>query len=318
MNFIEVEEAARLLKEGELVVIPTDTVYGLAGIATSKTAIDNIYEVKNRPKDNPLICHFYSVDQIKKYAYLSKIEEELLKYFTPGPLTLLLKAKSDELKYAIANQKRIGCRIPDSKLTLQLIKEIGIPLAAPSANPSGMPSSTTKEMAEFYFKKFNIKVLNDDESKHGLESTILNISNQCIQIFRPGSIGENELRKFLKLKGFEDYSIEAPTNSKTVIPGAKYRHYSPGIPVVKIDYISEIDSSKNFVLLTSEKKLNIEENKIIEIPDNSELLSQRLYQIMHDLSKKNYDLAYWYTPELFKQDDSITLALRDRLSKIFE
>ena len=141
---INIDKAQKILKNGDLVIFPTETVYGLGGNATSNNAINKIYKIKNRPYKNPLICHFKDIENIEKNFFLNDISYKLAKKFWPGPLTLVLEKKdSSTISTKLSDQQKfVGCRIPNHPIALKLLSGIPFPIAAPSANISTKLSST--------------------------------------------------------------------------------------------------------------------------------------------------------------------------------
>ena len=179
MSKKNIDLAKKLLRRGELVIFPTETVYGLGGDATNDTAIKLIYKVKKRPKNNPLICHFSNLKEIEKYFYLSDIEKIIAKKFWPGPLTLILKKRENNKlsKYLSHNSNYVGCRIPKNKIARKLISINNNPIAAPSANLSQRTSITNiKDIDPVLSKK--VFILKSTQSSYGLESTVIKINKR--------------------------------------------------------------------------------------------------------------------------------------------
>ncbi len=216
--------AKKLLSSGELVIFPTETVFGLGADATNNKAVKSIFRVKKRPKNNPIICHFKNINQIEKYFTLNKFEKKLGSKFWPGPLTIILKKKKNSKisKLVSNNSNLVGCRIPSNKLAIKLITSFGLPIAAPSANLSERTSVTNiKDIDPILEKK--IFVLKDRQSSYGLESTVVRIDDKNrIEVLRYGSITVEELNKFAKVKINKKSSIS---------PGNLKKHYSTLKPI---------------------------------------------------------------------------------------
>ena len=215
--------AKKLLSSGELVIFPTETVFGLGADATNDNAVKAIFKVKKRPKINPIICHFKNIKQIEKYFILNKFEKKLGSKFWPGPLTIILKKrKNSKISKLVSNNSNlVGCRIPSNKLTNKLITSFGLPIAAPSANLSERTSVTNTIDIDPIFKK--IFVLKDKQSSYGLESTVVRIDDKNrIEVLRYGSITVEELNKFAKVKINKKSSIS---------PGNLKKHYSTLKPI---------------------------------------------------------------------------------------
>ncbi len=184
-----IKEAAELIKNGELVAFPTETVYGLGADALNKFACQKIYEIKGRPNDKPLTFHVANFKMIEKVAEITPAAEKLIENFMPGPLTLILKGKISPT---------VGIRMPDCETALQLIEFANCPIAAPSANFSGQsPPITAQEV----FKNFNEKIpliLDGGICKFSLSSTILNLVGNKFEILRKGALDEEEIFRVLK------------------------------------------------------------------------------------------------------------------------
>lgn len=230
----ELEKAAQLLLEGEVVTFPTETVYGLGADATNEEAVKKIYEAKGRPADNPLIIHVSSIEQAYEYAEeIPEAAQKIMEAFWPGPCTIVLKKKGPIAPTVTAGLETVGIRMPDHPIALQLIKDTGKPLAAPSANSSGKPSPTS---AQHVYRDLNGKIagiVEGGETGVGLESTVLDLSNpELPTILRPGGISRNEIEAVI---GTVRFNPDLANHSDTpVAPGMKYTHYSPTEPVIII------------------------------------------------------------------------------------
>jgi L-threonylcarbamoyladenylate synthase len=222
-NEKNLEIAAKLLKNGDLVAIPTETVYGLAVDATNGRAVASLFTVKGRPNFNPLICHVSNIEMAQKYVIFDEISLFLAKTFWPGPLTLILPIIENCAIHPLtrANLPTIGIRIPQGPAQ-KLIEKCGFPLAAPSANTSGRLSPTSAELVENDIgKKINL-ILDAGSCKIGLESTIIKVEKGKIFLLRPGGIlAESIEHATLKpvLRRDQRASIEAP--------GMLPSHYAP-------------------------------------------------------------------------------------------
>ena len=296
---ISIEKALAILNQGGVIAIPTETVYGLAADATNTKAINRIYEIKNRPSDNPLICHFHSFDQAKKHlnAYPNYVEL-LVNQFTPGPVSFLLPLKlPSPLQVATRGSSHVIIRIPLHKLLLKLLKKLSFPLAAPSANTSGKYSATNAEMVETDLGGKIDGVLDGGSSAIGLESTILDCrKSDEIKILRPGAIGKEDIEWCLRnenIKVIESLSIEQ------IIPGSKYKHYSPTTPIYQIQSIKEIPSNNDFAVIgISEDLQNLSTNKNLQIislgsENNMPEVASLLYRKMFELDAMKVTTAYF-------------------------
>lgn len=258
-------KAARLIKKGELVVFPTETVYGLGANALNTKAIKQIFLAKGRPHDNPLIIHIANKQDLYKYAInIPKITEKIIKNFWPGPLTLILNKNKIIPNIATANLKTVALRMPSNKIALKLIMKAGVPIAAPSANSFGKPSPTK---AEHVLKDLKGKVkiiIKDKPSAIGLESTVLDLTTKTPTILRPGKITKNDLEKIIK-------KVKIYKHKKSIkevkSPGLKYRHYKPNGKVYLFDKnFSSVDLNRKIEKLLKNNKslaiLDFEKNRI--------------------------------------------------------
>ncbi|MEC7857872.1 MAG: L-threonylcarbamoyladenylate synthase, partial [Bacteroidota bacterium] len=213
-----IDYAAKVLNDDGIVVIPTETVYGLAGNALKKNSVNKIYSIKKRPKNDPLICHADSLDKIKKYV--NDIPEEayaLADKFWPGPMTIIFEKKNIIPDLTTSNLNTVAFRIPDKTITLKLLENLNYPLAAPSANIFGYISPTKTEHIHKNFNKGIDYLLEGGNCKLGLESTIIGFKDDKIIVYRLGSLVLNELKKIGRVKVlYNNYNY----------PGSFKNHYS--------------------------------------------------------------------------------------------
>lgn len=231
----EITGAAEIIKEGNLVAFPTETVYGLGANALDKKAIKKIFEAKGRPLDNPLIVHVADYDDIFKIAQkIPKIAKTLATKFWPGPLTLIFFKKRIIPDEVTAGGNTVAIRIPKNKIALELIKSAGVPIAAPSANLAGRLSPTT---AQHVFEDLGNKIdliLDGGRTKIGIESTVVDLTINPPQILRPGGISFEKLKKVLKNLQLHPSLLGKKIQEKTKSPGMKYRHYAPQAHLILI------------------------------------------------------------------------------------
>jgi len=295
-------QAAALLKRGELVAFPTETVYGLGAPIFELASIQKIFSVKGRPRDNPLIAHLANLSDCEKVAQdLPTTFFQLAEAFFPGPLTLVVKRNLKVPKIASAGLETIAIRMPSHFVAHRLINAVGLPLVAPSANLSGSPSSTT---AQHVLNDFNGKiaaVVDAGPCQYGIESTVLDlVSFDRPTLLRPGQVTQESLEEVL---GCEIVQYKSgPKRS----PGMKYRHYAPKVPV-------RIFSKKNAFdkHLAKGAKALILSNKEMEHPYLS-LQSKTLYAHLRLADQKGYDEVVIFCE---KCSDN---ALLNRLEKINE
>lgn len=226
-----ISEAAEILKQGGLVAFPTETVYGLGGNGLDKEAAKKIYAAKGRPSDNPLILHVSSIEEV--YPLVKALPEKakkLMEAFWPGPLTLVLPKSDLVPKESTGGLETVALRSPENALTLELIRACGFPIAGPSANLSGRPSPTE---AYHVFEDLGGRIegiLEDGAVGIGVESTIVDLSEDCPTLLRPGAITIEDLEEVLGEKVAIDPTLLGKSMAEGFTPkapGMKYRHYAP-------------------------------------------------------------------------------------------
>lgn len=226
-----ISEAAEILRGGGLVAFPTETVYGLGGNGLDKEAAKKIYAAKGRPSDNPLILHVSSIEEV--YPLVKALPEKakkLMEAFWPGPLTLVLPKSDLVPKESTGGLETVALRSPENALTLSLIRACGFPIAGPSANLSGRPSPTE---ASHVFEDLGGRIegiLEDGAVGIGVESTIVDLSENCPTLLRPGAITIEDLEEVLGEKVAIDPTLLGKSMAEGFTPkapGMKYRHYAP-------------------------------------------------------------------------------------------
>ena len=244
----EIEEkinaAAKILQQGGLVGIPTETVYGLGANALDEEAVQRIYEAKGRPQDNPLILHITGAQWLPRYCEdIPPIAYVLARKFWPGPLTMILKRKSVVPERTAAGLDTVAVRCPNHPVTLAIIREAGVPIAAPSANTSGRPSCTS---AQDVLEDMNGKiaaVVDGGPCTVGVESTILDLTCQPPRLLRPGGLPVESLEQLVGHIDV-DKAVIAPMKEgeQPRAPGMKYRHYAPKAPVTVVTGVPELSA----------------------------------------------------------------------------
>ena len=288
----DLNKAKEALLKNELIAIPTETVYGLAGNAFNETAIKKIFELKKRPLFNPLIIHLKSVEYLHDIACdIPDIALKLANEFWPGPLTLVLK-KQDHISDLIsAGKKTVAVRVPSHPLTLALLEALDFPLAAPSANPFGSISPTNAEHVLNYFgKELNI-ILDGGECEKGLESTIIGFENDQPVLYRHGSISIEDIEKITGKLNIIIHSEKAPNS-----PGMFSRHYAPKTDSYLTENIPELlksfEKKKVGLLLFQnpiQKNNNITQEILSKSGDFAEA-AKNLYAAMHRLDQNSLDV----------------------------
>lgn len=198
INKTELDECIDTLKNGGIVIFPTDTVYGIGTNAFCKESVKKIYEIKNRPNEKPLSILVSSIEEINKYAIISNdIEKRIIQNFMPGALTVILKRKKGVLDYIASGTDTIGIRIPDNNIILQILKNVKVPIVAPSANISGRPSGTQLDDILDDFKEKVDICIDGGKCKISQSSTIVQVVDNDVKILRQGSISKSGLHKFI-------------------------------------------------------------------------------------------------------------------------
>lgn len=235
-NKDQLDEAAKLLSQGQLVAFPTETVYGLGALATREDSVKKVYAAKGRPSDNPLIVTVADEEMMRPYAKeVPERAEKLIKRFWPGPLTILLFVKEGTLPEAVTGGlKTVAFRCPDDQLTHDLIAKLGKPIVGPSANTSTKPSPTTAQHVYHDLKGKIAGIVDGGETEVGLESTIVDLSVEPAVVLRPGKITPEEISEVL---GEDVRANTGKVGDKDVpkAPGMKYRHYAPAAQVYVVD-----------------------------------------------------------------------------------
>ena len=296
--------SVKILKKGNLVGLPTETVYGLAGNAYSKKSVNKIYRLKKRTLKNPLIVHYFNYEDAKEAIHFNDDFLKLYKKFCPGPITFILKKKknckiSDNVT---AKLNTVAIRFPSHKIVRAILKKLEFPLAMPSANMSTKVSPIDAVSVAEEFKKKLKLIINGGKSKIGIESTVIDLTDKP-KILRPGVISHKQLRKVLKKK--VKYVFK---NSKIKSPGMLNKHYSPGIPV----YINQKTIKKDHAFISFGK--NFKQNKnTFNLSKNSNLkeAASNLYAIFRKI--KNLKYKRIYVAKI--PNKGIGIAINDRLRR---
>lgn len=232
----EIREAARILRRGGLLGIPTETVYGLGANALDEEAVGHIFEAKGRPQDNPLILHVPDAGWLERYCReVPEVAYLLAEKFWPGPLTMILPGKDIVPRRTTGGLSTVGVRCPDHAVTRAIIREAGVPVAAPSGNTSGRPSPTSaSDMLEDMDGKID-GIVDGGACRVGVESTIIDLTVSPPQLLRPGGLPLEELRQVLGEVTVDKAVTQQVTEGlRPRAPGMKYRHYAPHAPVTVV------------------------------------------------------------------------------------
>ena len=271
----------KVLNKGSLVGLPTETVYGLAGNAYSKDAVAKIFQLKGRPKFNPLIVHYHDIQQILGDVVINNNFIKLYKKLCPGPITFILKKNKSSRINSLASAKlqTVAIRFPEHKIVRSILKNINYPLAMPSANISYNVSPVCAQDVHEEFKKKIQLIIDGGRSKIGIESTVIDLTNKPA-VLRPGIIDFSKIEKILKLK-----IKRTSKNLKVKSPGILKKHYSPGIPILINQ--KKTDNKSAFIYLGNKYKNN---KKFFSLSKNSNLkeAASNLYKTFRMIKKKGF------------------------------
>ncbi|MDX1670839.1 MAG: L-threonylcarbamoyladenylate synthase [Balneolaceae bacterium] len=309
---VGMEKAVSLINSGELVAFPTETVYGLGADAWNPSAVKKIFELKQRPADNPLIVHIASLDMVEQFAGGMPGEAELLmQRFWPGPLTLIFKKKEEVLDLVTAGLDTVALRWPNNPISQELIFRAG-PLVAPSANRSGRPSPTRAEHVKDDFGE-DFPVIDGGSTQIGLESTVLDISDKPFVIRRPGAISCEEIEACIGAP--VDKKTTSELNETAKSPGTKYSHYTPDAEVRWMDPDEAPDHSGTLYLLHS-RNTETESENIIQFNGDYQQMARELYDRFRQADRAGYEAVAVenFTSEQLKQE-KMAPALHNRISK---
>jgi L-threonylcarbamoyladenylate synthase len=307
----DINKAIALLDANEVVAIPTETVYGLAGNALNNAAIVKIFEAKNRPFFNPLILHLATIEQIEQYAILDDISKKLAHHFMPGPFTLLLNKKDNVPDLVTAGSNKVAIRIPNHPLTHQLLSQLNYPLAAPSANPFGYvsPVSATHVLQGLQGKIPYI--LDGGHCTVGVESTIVAVENGAVILHRAGGLAIEDIEQVIEKK-----LVIAAQQSKPQTSGQLKSHYATTTDLLQgnIEELIALNQGKKIAILSFQKEYkNIDKQHQFILSPNGNLneAAQNLFGTMRELDTMNYDIIL---AEVFPTK-GLGLAINDRLKR---
>jgi L-threonylcarbamoyladenylate synthase len=280
-NLVEIVEALKAFKEGRLVAIPTETVYGLAAPLNRLDLIQKIFELKKRPINNPLIVHVSSIQMAKKLSsFWPDYLDDLLAQYWPGPLSVLVPKNQNVPDLVTASLPLVALRMPKSKLTLSLIDQLQSAIVAPSANPYMKVSPTKPEHVESYFSSDGVYVLDGGPCDVGIESTIVRADKRKITLVRKGTITSNKLELYCNSKNI---NFDISTNGEAASPGQHERHYQPHVPLVVFKNKGTIEQALNE--LQKVTRIPYSYGCEIFISTDSEIAAKNLYQTFHQIDQ---------------------------------
>ena len=316
-----IKKAADILKNGGLVVFPTETVYGLGGNGLDAEAAKKIYAAKGRPSDNPLIIHISRPEDAEEYCYTNEYFYSLAKAFMPGPLTVILP-KKDIIPFSVTGGlDTVAVRCPSHPVARAMIEEAGIPVAAPSANISGRPSPTC---ASYVIEDMDGRVdmiIDGGDCEIGLESTIIKLDGGKATLLRPGAITCDALECVCEsVEIAPAVSDVLAENERPLSPGMKYRHYAPSSPFLLLsgddeaqtEFLKKAAKNENCAILCYDEEAKyLNSEKLIPIGQKDDLAHQAkvLFTALRDADKLGADVIYGHLPP----KEGLGLALYNRM-----
>ena len=293
---------AEVIKQGKLVVFPTETVYGIGADALNEEAVKQIYIAKGRASDNPLIAHISNIEMLKKLVVdVGEIEQKLIDKFWPGPLTIVFKKKSIVPDIITGGLDTVAIRMPSNEIAHKLIEYSGCPIAAPSANISGKPSGT---IVEDIIDELDGKVeyfIDGGKVDIGVESTVIRVVDNVVHILRPGKVTPEDIQS-LGIDVYIEKQIlgEYKEGEKVMSPGIKYKHYAPTTKCVlvysidnnkMVNKINELSKDKNVVILCNTRNLDkYDVQKKLDMGASLEEISQNIFTLLRKADKYSADL----------------------------
>lgn len=301
-NFEELKAPAEAIKQGKLVLFPTETVYGIGANALNEEAVRKIYIAKGRASDNPLIAHISHIEMLEQLVEkVGKVEKTLIENFWPGPLTIIFKKKKIVPDIITGGLDTVAIRMPSNQIARKLIEYSNCPIAAPSANISGKPSGT---LVEDIIEELDGKVeyiIDSGKVDIGIESTVIRVQDGVVHILRPGKITPEDIQA-LKIPVHIEKQIlgKYKEGEKILSPGIKYKHYSPNTKCVLIyskdndkmvQKINELSQNKNVVVLCKTK--NLEKYNIpnkLNMGNSLEEISKNIFTLLRKADTYKVDL----------------------------
>jgi len=280
-NQSNIKKAKKYLNKNHCIGVPTETVYGLAANAYKDSAVKKIFNLKKRPKNNPLIVHYHDIDSLKKDCLINDSFTKLYKKFSPGPITYVLQLRKDSKisKYVTNNKKSLAVRFPNHTLFKNLLKQLDYPLAAPSANITTKVSAVkAKDVEEEFGNKIKY-ILNGGACAIGIESTIVNLTGKP-SILRLGGLDILKIQKILGVK------LNIAINpKKKIAPGQSLLHYSPGIPL-RMNIIKPKDNEAFIVI--KKRKNKLKNYFYLTTKNNLDEAAKNLYSCLRKIKNKGY------------------------------
>ena len=299
INLDDIKKCSEFIKNGELVIFPTETVYGIGADGLNSNAINDIFKAKGRKNDNPLILHVSSLDMIKRIAKnINEIELKLINDFFPGPLTIIFEKKECVPYEATGGLETVGIRMPSNIISNKLIEYSNTPIAAPSANVSGKPSGTNiKDIIDELGPKVS-GIIDGGESNIGVESTVIRVTDNKIHILRPGYITKEMLEPYAEVIIDKHILGDIKENEKVLSPGMKYKHYAPNTKCVMvyskdknklIDKIKELETDNTLVICNEFNKSYFKRS--ISYGTSLEEIAHNIFKLLREVDNYKVDLV---------------------------
>lgn len=303
-NVDKIKGAAEEIERGNIVLFPTETVYGIGANALDEKAVNKIFEAKGRASDNPLIVHICNIDMLKDLVKnVGEVEEKLIRNFWPGPLTIIFNKKECIPNNVTAGLETVGIRYPSNKIAQKLIEFSKKPIAAPSANISGKPSGTKIEDIINELDGRVEYILDAGMTDIGVESTVVRVIDNKVHILRPGKITKEDIESLgIKVLIEKQIMEECKPEEKVMSPGMKYRHYAPNTKCLLIysenterliDKINEeIELEKNVLVMGRSSNLSKYNTKNkLDMGDSLEEISKNIFTLLRKVDKYDVDLV---------------------------
>lgn len=320
-NYEELKAPAEAIKQGKLVLFPTETVYGIGANALDEEAVKKIYIAKGRASDNPLIAHIANLEMLKKLVMeVGKVEKKLIEKFWPGPLTIVFKKKPVVPDEITGGLDTVAIRMPSDIIAHKLIEYSNCPIAAPSANISGKPSGTQVEDVIGELDGKVEYVIDGGKVDIGVESTVIRVIDGVVHILRPGKVTPEDIEN-LGIPVFIEKQIlgEYKEGEKVMSPGIKYKHYAPKTKCIlvyskdndkMVEKINELAQGKDTVILGKTKNLEkYNSKKILDLGNTLEEISHNIFSALRQADTLNGELIIVEGVE----KDGLGLAIMNRL-----
>lgn len=278
------------LDSGNLVIFPTETVYGIGANALDSKAVDKIFEAKNRASNNPLIVHLKNKDEITKYAIINnEIEQKLIDSFMPGPFTLILQKKDIIPNNVTCNLNTVGIRVPIDEIAHNLLDILDYPIAAPSANLSTKPSGTNISDIIPEFDGKVAYIIDGGDSRIGLESTVCKVIDGIPTILRPGFITKEDIISVVGNCNVSEYVMKE-ASGKVESPGMLYKHYSPTTKCILVSSEKIMEESKKYNKAIVIGNNNVNCYKFYNYGDNLVSIAHNLFKLLRLADKEKADV----------------------------